>query len=117
MPRILVVDDEETIRLLFRNLFEAEGYEVIEAEDGEQGLELYQKHPADLVITDIVMPKKNGLEVIKELKKQDRKAKVIGVASIPDVLSEAEKAGADATLPKPFKVDEVLHLVKELLEG
>jgi len=67
MVSILVIDDEAIIRVLLRSDLEAAGYEVTEAVNGREGLELYRHRPADLVITDIVMPEMNGLDMLLEL--------------------------------------------------
>jgi len=71
MARILVVDDDDQIRTLLRVTLEREGHEVFEAPDGNVALSLYHQNPADLVITDIIMPEKEGIEMIMELRRSD----------------------------------------------
>ena len=70
MATILIIDDEEIIRGLLRSVLEQAGYEVMEAANGRQGLELYRHRPADLVITDILMPEMNGLDMLLELTRE-----------------------------------------------
>ncbi len=67
MPSILVIEDNEDIRALYKRILERAGHKVIEAPDGKAGTRLYRESPADLVITDIIMPEKEGIETIKEL--------------------------------------------------
>ena len=81
MPRILVIDDEEIVRDMLRNLLQHAGYEVTEAPDGDEGVRLYQAERPDLLITDVFMPGRNGLEVIKELREEDPDAKIIAIAA------------------------------------
>ena len=69
MATILIIDDDDLIRVLLRSALEAAGYEVMEAANGRQGLELYRHRPTDLVITDIVMPELNGLDMLLELER------------------------------------------------
>src|ERR1043166_6400749 len=83
MATILIIDDEEPIRALLRFALEAAGYEVIEAPNGRQGLTLYRRRPTDLIITDLVMPELNGLDMILELKRQFLEAKVIAAGHNP----------------------------------
>jgi len=69
MARILIVDDDATIRLLLRTVFELAGYEVLEVGDGHEGMECYRMASPDLIITDLLMPRKGGLDVISELRR------------------------------------------------
>ena len=77
MATILIIDDEEPVRVLLRSALQADGYEVVEAVNGREGLELYRRKPADLVITDILMPELNGLDMLLELTREFLHAKVI----------------------------------------
>ena len=119
MPRILIVDDEREIRNLLREVFLAKGYEVVEAANGEDGLRVFQSTPVDLVMTDILMPEKEGLATIMELKKKNPKLKIIamsgGSLKSSNYLEYARKLGADKVLQKPFDLRSVLEAVKELL--
>ena len=120
MVSILVIDDEEHIRMLIRKMLELSGYEVYEAPDGKVGLELYRKKPTDLIITDILMPEKEGLETIMELRRYYPKAKIIAISGGGQIgnlsfLSAAKHLGALRTLTKPFTHKELLKTIKELI--
>lgn len=80
MASILIIDDEEIIRALLRSVLEGAGYEVTEAANGRIGLELYRQNPRDLVITDILMPELNGLDMLLELTREFLRAKVIAIS-------------------------------------
>ena len=121
MSRILVIDDEEGIRRLLRDTLEDAGYEVVEAEDGEEGLRLFSAEPADLVITDILMPKRSGIETISDLRSKHPGVKIIAVSGGGrtenlEFLEIAGKVGADRTIAKPFDLDEVVSTVRGLLD-
>ena len=119
MPRILVIDDEKDIRDLLRILLESKGYEVVEAENGDAGLRIFRSMPVDLVMTDILMPEKEGLSTIMDLKKTNAQLKVIamsgGALKSGQYLTFARKLGADKILEKPFTLDSVIQAVEELL--
>jgi CheY-like chemotaxis protein len=120
VARILVVDDEEAIRLVLREALEHAGYEVVEAEDGVAGIEQYHLWRVDLVILDILMPRKDGLETIKELRQVDPAVKIIAISggvrgSNVDNLALAQALGARRTLAKPFRLHEMLEIVAAVL--
>lgn len=122
MPKILVVDDEPDIRRLLRTWLEAERYEVFEAKDGAQAFELYKQVEPDLVITDIYMPNKDGLGLIRKLRSANSRAKMIamtGGSSIDssDPLVVAEMLGAELTVRKPFTDNDMLEAVARILRG
>jgi len=115
MATILIIDDEEGIRALLRFTLEAAGYEVMEAPNGRQGLELYRHTPADLIITDIAMPELNGLDMILSLTRQFLDAKVIaisGLSGVEDLLDRAKLLGARRTFQKPFSMPQLLEAVR-----
>ncbi|MCK4486615.1 MAG: response regulator [Desulfobacterales bacterium] len=114
MARILVIDDHVYIRDVLRQALERFGYDVLEAPDGEVGVRLYQEEPTDLVITGIIMPEKDGIEVIKELRREFADVKII-VLSASGRLLLAKKLGAQRIFDKPFRLKEVLEAVKDLL--
>ena len=119
MATILIIDDEESIRLLLRSALEAAGYEVTEAANGRQGLELYRHRPTDLVITDIVMPELNGLDMLLELTREFIHAKVIAISGAggeQNDLDVAKLLGARQTLQKPFSMQKLLDSVRYELE-
>ena len=122
MSRILVIDDEKQIRAMLREALELSGHEVLEASNGQEGVRVYQEHPADLVITDILMPEKEGLGCILELRRLDPDVRVIAISGgsrlhSMDVLEVARRCGARRTFWKPFDVGKVVAAVREELEG
>ena len=121
MAHILVVDDDYVIRELLREILEKEGHRVEEAVDGKQGLASYQENPADLLITDILMPEKDGVELILELQESFPDAKIIAMSGGGRGLDAefnlriAEDFGALQQLEKPFTVKDVLTAVRKIL--
>jgi DNA-binding response OmpR family regulator len=120
MASILVIDDDEQIRKLFRSVLEREGYEVKVAPDGKQGILKYRENPADLIIMDIIMPEQEGLEAILELKRDFHEVKIIAISGGGQILAEnyliiAKNMGAMRTLSKPVQKSELLKTVKELI--
>lgn len=119
MAMILIIDDEETIRVLLRSALQAEGYEVAEAVNGREGLERYRDRPADLVITDIVMPELNGLDMLLELTREFLHAKVIAISGATEeknLLDVAKLLGARQTFQKPFSMPQLLSAVRYELQ-
>jgi DNA-binding NtrC family response regulator len=117
---ILIIDDDERTRKLFRKILETEGYQVSEASNGNEGIKLFRKEPADLVITDIIMPEKEGIETIMELRKDFPDVKIIamsggGLVEADSYLEMAKKMGATEVLTKPIKNDELLKIIKDIL--
>ena len=122
MPQILIVDDSEEFRHMLRNVLQTAGYDVQDAPNGKAALELYRQHPFDLVITDLIMPEKEGLETIVEFRRIHQAVKIIAISggdriNAANNLAMAQKLGADRTLPKPFSPDEILNIVAQLLGG
>jgi DNA-binding NtrC family response regulator len=120
MARILIIDDESQIRSMLRLMLERVGYEVAEAPDGIEGIRQYRENPADLIITDLIMPNKDGIGMIIDLKKEFPKVKIIamsggGVNRPEGYLDGAKKLGATRTLTKPIDRDQMLKAVKETL--
>lgn len=110
---VLVVDDEPDIRFLLRTTLELAGYAVIEASHGEAALESVRVSPPALVITDRMMPRMSGGELIERLRADS------GTAAIPIVMltgTRGVQPGADAVLTKPFEPGELIELVARLLE-
>ena len=119
MATILIIDDEETIRTLLRAALEAAGYEVTEATNGRQGLDLYRQRPTDLVITDILMPELSGLEMLLALTREFIHAKVIAISGAGKentVLDVAKLLGARQTFQKPLSIPQLLEAVRYELE-
>jgi len=122
MSTILLIEDARDIRLLLAHLLESSGHRVVQADDGDTGIRLWRQAPADLVITDLIMPGIDGLEVIQEIHRTDHRAKVVAMTGAVyrgniNLLEEALRLGAVATIQKPFKIDDVLNLVDSLLES
>jgi len=120
MTRILVIDDEKPIRTLVRQMLEKAGYEVTEASDGKKGMTILREESSDLVITDILMPDQEGLQTIKELRRDYPEVKIIAISGGGAVgpetyLQTARRFGADRTLTKPFSRDDLLRAVGELI--
>jgi len=118
--KILFVDDEKTARETFKYFFEVRGYEVILANDGNEGINLFQNSKFDIVITDIIMPDKDGLEFIRELKEKEPLQNIIAISggghSDPTVYLESAKTlGAKAIFTKPIDLKQLLKDVEKLL--
>ena len=121
MKRILIIDDETNILLMLKKMLERAGYEIDLASNGEEGLRLFRKAPSDLVITDIIMPEKEGLETIREMRKMQPEMKIIamsggGKISADNYLETAKIFGASRIMEKPFTQQAMVSTVKELLE-
>lgn len=121
MANILVIDDDPHLRAMLRRTLEHAGHVVHEAEDGEEGLAMAQAEPPDLVVTDIFMPRKEGLETIMDLRRTNRGVPVIamsggGARGAIEHLETADKMGAACTLTKPFSREEVLAAVASVLD-
>jgi DNA-binding response OmpR family regulator len=118
MPRILIIDDEHQVRRWLRTGLESAGYDVEDAPDGVKGLTAFKQRPADLVLTDIYMPEKEGLETIRELRRQNPELKIIAMSGggiAGDFLPYAKKLGAVKTIEKPFDTELLLETVREVL--
>ena len=120
MARVLVVDDDGAIRGAIRRLLTIEGYEVVEAINGREAIEKYRQEPVDLVITDIWMPDKDGLEVIRELRQISPGLPMIAMSGGSsrgqlDFLHHAEAFGACQVLQKPFKIEDLVASVKQFI--
>jgi DNA-binding response OmpR family regulator len=116
--KVLIIDDEPDLRGLLGQRLAQEGYEVFTAADGKEGLACFDEFESDLVITDLLMPELDGLEVIRILKARPRPPLMIamsgGASRDLDFLLEAVEFGADRTLAKPFGLEALVALVKEL---
>ena len=120
MANILLVEDEEQLRSMLKIVLENAGHTVHEAGDGKEALESYIRHPADLVVTDIVMPNKEGIETILEFRRNHPGLRIIAMSgggrnSAQDYLKLAKSFGADYVLTKPFSNQAILDVVKTVL--
>lgn len=115
---ILVVEDNPDAREMLSFLLGAEGFSVVTAKDGQQALDLVQSQPPDLVITDIHMPKLDGIEMIRRLR-EDLKLTTLPIVVMSAfgsrLTQEALDAGASESTPKPMQVESLLNLVRQLL--
>ncbi len=123
MADIVVVDDDPGLRGALRKILERGGHGVREAPDGEAGLRLVEARAPDLVVTDLLMPEKEGIETIMELRDRFPRVRILAIsgAGTPDgeegPLVDARLFGAHATLAKPFSVQALLEVVSEVLAG
>lgn len=120
MKKILIIDDDHHILLMIKKMLERAGFEVDLASNGNEGLELFKRIPADLVITDIIMPEKEGLETIREMKRLSSDLKIIamsggGKISADNYLETAKIFGASKVLQKPFSQKTMILAVTDLV--
>lgn len=120
MPKILLIDDDDQLRAALKLVLTVSGYEVSEACNGNQIISIYQQLQPDLVITDLLMPEKEGLEVIMELRRRNKQVKIIAISGggqwgMFNSLAAAEKLGAVETLAKPFTTEQFLQAVRAVI--
>jgi CheY-like chemotaxis protein len=118
--RILVIDDEDLMRQVIKEMLEVEGYAVTTAANGKEGLQLYQRELPDLIITDIFMPEMEGLETIRALQQDSSMVKIIAISGGGDrgmtsFLAYAKRFGALCALQKPFSREDLIKSVREVL--
>ncbi|MDH3392079.1 MAG: response regulator [Desulfobulbaceae bacterium] len=118
--RILIIDDDEQMRDLLYKAMQWAGFEVMAAENGRQGQQLFEELPADLIITDLIMPEQEGLETIHILKQNDPAVKIIAISGGGRIgpeayLPAAKELGADRVFSKPFDIKELVTTVQKLL--
>jgi DNA-binding response OmpR family regulator len=121
MAKILIVDDEEQLRDVLKTVLQDEGHDVVEAGNGNAAMEQFRQTPTDLIITDIVMPDKEGLETIIDFRRTYPHVKIIamsggGRSSPQDYLDMAKKLGATEVIAKPFSIDDFLKCVEMVLQ-
>ena len=118
IEQILIIDDNNPFRKMLGKILQREGFQVREASSGDEGIKRQTEKPADLIITDIIMPEKNGIQTMLEIKEKDPAVKFIVVSGGGGYVYEidfdiAEKLGA-VTLEKPFKREEILQAIEQL---
>ena len=119
-PKILVVDDDRILCDTLSDFLDSAGYNVTKANDGSAAIKSVEEHTPDLIITDILMPEKEGISTIVEIHKTNPEIKIIamsggGYFNRMDILKSANALGADATIEKPFDYDEFLELIRKIL--
>ena len=129
MGSILIVDDEEDIRDALTMVLESAGYDVKVASNGNEAVELQREQPADLIITDIIMPGKDGVSTIKEIRQEFPGIRIIAISGgggvqpveyVPeaitttDYLAAAKEAGADMAFTKPFEREDLIQAINDL---
>ena len=120
MASILIIEDDPDMRALLSELVSAAGHRVLVAANGNEGLRELEQGSPDLLITDIVMPEKNGLELLLKLRSKNCLPKTIAISGTPlewQILQTAEQLGARKTLAKPFTRTELVDLVEVVLAG
>ncbi len=122
MAQILVIDDDPQVCILIQEVLELAGYTVATTQSAAAGLEHFHQDPAQLVITDILMPGREGPETIRDLPQEAPSTKIIAIsAGLPwggvDVLDVARKLGAVRVIQKPFDIQGLVDTVRELLEA
>jgi phosphoserine phosphatase RsbU/P len=118
MAKILVIDDEETIRAFVGAVLEEQQHTIIEACDGKEGLALFEEHKPDIIITDLNMPNLTGWELISKIRAKNTRVKIIAMSSILNGAEECNlllKAGANRCLPKPVSIATLERSVENLL--
>ena len=119
MRRVLVIDDDEGVRLTLQHVLASNGYAVWTASDGVEGVELARRCAADIVLTDLLMPKRDGIETIGILKQENPKLKIVAMSGgrrmgQGEVLETAARSGADRIIAKPFDMMALLELLPAL---
>ena len=120
MATILIIEDEEPIRRLYQRVLGSAGYRVLEAGDGYEGERIYREEEPDLVITDLIMPDREGIELIRSLKKISPEVKIFAISGGGRIGPEsylpiALKLGAVRTFRKPVEIEDLLAAIAEEL--
>lgn len=122
MRSVLIIDDSSEFRAVFKEVLQKSGYNVIEASNGQEGIELYRRTPTDIVITDLIMPGKEGLQTIMDLNREFPGVKIIAMSGggfeSPCTYLEGAKfiGGVKYTFSKPFAMGAMIDAINELLE-
>ena len=121
MPRVLIIDDDVTLRQALTKHLERAGYDIRQAADGDAGIRACERHPADAVLVDIFMPGQGGLQTIDRLRRAWPEVKIVAMSGVPragslDVERHAVALGADRFISKPFEAAELVALLATLLK-
>lgn len=122
MAKILIIEDDEEVREYLESVLSRAGYQCLSAHNGQAGVDLFMVNPVDLVITDIIMPEKDGIETIMDLRRKNSSLKVIAIsgggrAEPENYLHSAKLLGANRTMKKPFTNEEMLEAIRDLLDN
>lgn len=116
---ILIVEDEAELRSLFSIILEMEGFTVLQAADGQKGLDILTAHPGDIamLITDLNLPKVAGVDLINQARRLNPAVKIVGTSGMggEKVRDMVMRAGADDFIPKPFQAQDAIRTLKALL--
>ena len=119
MAHLILIEDDKALREILAMALTDEGHVVRQAKEGREALALFRREPADVVITDLIMPGQEGIETIVALRKERPKLPIIaisgGVEHSPVYLGLAARLGAQRTLAKPFKIEELLTAITEVM--
>jgi len=120
MANILIIDDDVQVLWVLRKMLEKAGHTVLSASDGEKGMHLYKNAPCDLIITDMIMPNKSGINLINDLLQGFPEARIIAISGGGAIEAEryldiARSLGARKTITKPFSIQVLLDAVEEVL--
>jgi DNA-binding response OmpR family regulator len=118
--KILLIDDDTLIRRSVARVLLQNGHDVITAEDGVRGMELFHRQKFDLILTDIYMPRQEGIETILTLRREDNDTKIIAISGggnsgNMDALEMARLLGADGVIEKPFRTDQLLAKIEAVM--
>lgn len=113
--KVVIIDDEAQVRRALGNVLLQSGFDVEEASNGQKGMALLENEPVEIVLTDIFMPDKDGIETIRELKRRWPTVKIIAMSGQPYMLPVAKVLGADQTLAKPFERHCLLNAIHSVL--
>jgi YesN/AraC family two-component response regulator len=122
MAKILIIDDDPSILTMLKRMLEKAGYEVDIASNGSEGLEKIESCPPDLLVTDIVMPEKEGLELIFYLRRKNPELKIVAISgggrfNYEGYLTSAKLLGADLTFQKPLVHKEFIQAISDLISN
>ena len=122
VPKVLVIDDDPKFRAMVRAMLLGAGFAVCEASNGEEGIAVFRKESPQTILIDILMPQKEGIETIRELRAVEGCPAIIamsggGQINNTEILVLAKKLGAHAVLKKPFRMQELIELIKSTCAG
>lgn len=113
MTVILIIEDDEVLRAHLCEGLNAAGFQVCDAENGDQGVRLFQQHSPNVVLTDLVMDGGEGIESIMEIRKMDPTVHIIAMSGNPEYLKISGKLGADNMLLKPFRMPQLIGVIEQ----